>query len=92
LKGPRVPAPLLNATEEQSKVDAQCGPYMQVYLSSGLRGLGKEAGGEQLDMTLTDIGPYLRAYAESRAALQAQPSGDSNQAGERPGTALSIKF
>ena len=44
-------------------------------------------------MTLTDIGPYLKAYAESRAALQGtQPSAGSNQARERPGAALSIKF
>ncbi len=66
---------------------------MQVYLSSGPQGPGKAAGGERLDMTLTDIGPYLKAYAESRAALQGtQPSGGSNQAGERSGAALSIKF
>ena len=93
LKGPRMPGLLLNASEEQSKADAQCGPYLQVYLSSEPRTLGKEAGGEQLDMTLTDIGPYLKAYAESRAALQGtQPSAGSNQARERPGAALSIKF
>jgi hypothetical protein len=26
---------------------------------------------DELDMTLTDIGPYLKAYAESRTRLQA---------------------
>jgi uncharacterized protein YecT (DUF1311 family) len=92
LKGPRMPGPLLDPTGEPGKADVQCGPSMQVYLSSETPALGK-AGDEQLDMTLTDIGPYLKAYAESRAALQrTQPSADPNQAEGRPGAALSIKF
>lgn len=92
LKAPPMPDPLLNPLDEQSKRWAQCGPFMEMYL---LGGPGAHAKGapDELDMTLTDIGPYLKAYQESRATLQgSQPGGGSNEAGEQPGTAGGIKF
>ena len=73
LKAPPMPDPLLNPLDEQSKRWAQCGPFMEMYL---LGGPGAHAKGapDELDMTLTDIGPYLKAYAESCAKLQAAPA------------------
>ena len=72
LKAPPMPNFLFDPLAERSKMGAQCGPFMQVYL------LGPREHGEtepdELDMTLTDIGPYLKAYAESRAKLQAEPA------------------
>jgi uncharacterized protein len=73
LKAPPMPDPLLDPLDEQSKRWAQCGPFMEMYL---LGGPGAHAKGapDELDMTLTDIGPYLKAYQESRATLQAAPA------------------
>ena len=49
---------------------------MRTVMQVSLLGPREHAGTEpdQLDMTLTDIGPYLKAYAESRAKLQAAPA------------------
>ena len=91
IKAPPMPDPMLNPLDEQSKRWAQCGPFMEVYLLGG-PGAHAETAPDELDMTLTDIGPYLKAYAESRATLQGtQPSGSSN-GGAEPGTAGGIKF
>ncbi len=92
LKAPPMPDPLLSPLDEQSKRWAQCGPFMEVYLLGG-PGAHAETAPDQLDMTLTDIGPYLKAYAESRAALQGtQPGGGSTEAAQQPATAGGIKF
>ena len=73
LKAPPMPDPLLSPLDERSKMWAQCGPFMEVYLLGGPRAHAENAP-DELDMTLTDIGPYLKAYAESRAKLQAAPA------------------
>ena len=92
LAPPAMPDPLLSSQDERSNQWAQCGPFMQVYMRVGER-QHAETEPDQLDMTLTDIGPYLRAYAESRAALQGtRPGGSSDAAAQQPGTAGGIKF
>ena len=93
LKAPPIPDPLLSPLDERSKIWAQCGPFMEVYLLGG-PGAHAETAPDELDMTLSDIGPYLKAYAESRAMLQGtQPSGsNSSEAAQQPGTAGGIKF
>ena len=65
---------------------------MEMYLLGG-PGAHAEGAPDELDMTLTDIGPYLKAYQESRATLQgSQPRWGLDEAGEQPGTAGGIKF
>ena len=92
LKAPPMPDPLLSPLDEQSKQWAQCGPFMDVYLLGG-PGAHAPTAPDELDMTLTDIGPYLKAFAESRATLQGtQPGGGSNEAAQQPATAGGIKF
>lgn len=47
---------------------------------------------DELDMTLTDIGPYLKAYGESRTMLQTPPGASPTGTARRPGAAAGIKF
>ena len=72
LKAPPMPNFLFDPLAERSKMGAQCGPFMQVYLLGPREHAATEP--DELDMTLTDIGPYLKAYAESRAKVQAVPA------------------
>jgi hypothetical protein len=81
-KGAPLPEPLFDPLSERSQHWSQCGPFMTAQL---LTGAVMRKPRDELDMTLTDIGPYLKAYAESRTKLQA--TGDSVQ---RP--AAGIKF
>jgi uncharacterized protein len=88
-KAPFMPVSLFNPMAERSKMGSECGPFMQVFLQTGM--FGKLP--DQLDMTLTDIGPYLKAYAGSRSALHGTTPGTSpRDATQRPGAAAAIKF
>ena len=66
---------LFDPLADPSQQAAQCGPYLTTTLLEA-----RHAGGQmdELDMTLTDIGPYRKAYAESRAKLQ-QISGSAQR-------------
>jgi hypothetical protein len=47
---------------------------------------------DELNMTLSDIGPYLKAYADSRRMLQpSPPTPGASTAGAAPATPV-IKF
>jgi hypothetical protein len=64
-----MPIALFNPLDERSKQESHCGPFMQVQLLTGAFGQARD----ELDMTLTDIGPYLKAYPESRRKLRETP-------------------
>ena len=66
-KAPPLPEPLFDPLGERSQPWSHCGPFIAVQLLTASM-LGKSR--DELDMTLTDIGPYLKAYAESRRKLR----------------------
>jgi (2Fe-2S) ferredoxin len=65
-KAPTMPDPLFDPLNERSQRSTHCGPFMTVQL---LTGAMTRKPRDELDMTLTDIGPYLKAYSESRNKL-----------------------
>jgi hypothetical protein len=75
-----MPVPLFDPLTERSKQFSHCGPFMQVQLLTGAYGKARD----ELDMTLTDIGPYLKAYAESRRQLH-DAAGAEAQSASGPG-------
>lgn len=85
-----LPDPLFHPTDERSQLWSRCGPFVTAYL---LTGQMTRSPRDELDMTLSDIGPYLKAYAESSTTLQGAPAGASpKDARAKPGTAAAIKF
>jgi uncharacterized protein len=75
IKAAPMPVLLFQPLAERSPVVSRCGPFVTVELLTASM-LGRPR--DELDMTLTDIGPYLKAYAESRRQLRAAASGDAS--------------
>jgi len=84
-----MPEPLFAPVSDGSRHWSQCGPFMTVQFLTGQM-IGKPR--DELDMTLTDIGPYLKAYGESRTMLQTPPGASPTGTARRPGAAAGIKF
>lgn len=67
IKGPPLPHVLLDPMAQASQQWKDCGPFVTVQHLEARNADGKY---DQLDMTLTNVGPYLSAYEETIRQFQ----------------------
>ncbi|WP_158238520.1 peptidoglycan-binding protein [Pollutimonas subterranea] len=89
------PAPYFDPTNPSFSALTECGPILTAQLNfdaSRAHNRGMKASSmDWIEMTLTDIGPYLKAYSRNRDSLQRAPQEDGTSGASRV-NASGIKF